>query len=325
MSDSPAILVTGAAGFLGSATMRGLAAALPQARLLGIDVRDAAAWQGESTATYRRLDVRDAAALKALVAAEQVTVIVHLASIVTPPPGMDRATMRAIDVDGTRHVLDAAVAAGVQQLVITTSGAAYGYHADNPPWLDEADALRGNVEFPYSDHKRLVEELLAQYRASAPQLQQLTLRPGTVLGPGVQNQITALFDKPFVLGIAGSASPFVFIWSDDLVAVIVQGIIGRRSGAFNLAGDGAVSLREVARELGKPYVALPAWLLRGLLAVLKPLRLSRYGPEQVRFLQYRPVLANRRLKEEFGYRPARSSLAVFRHFLATRPRPQERS
>ena len=45
---------------------------------------------------------------------------------------------------------------------------------------------------------------------------------------------------------------------------------------------------------------LPAGLLRAVLAVLHPLRLSRYGPEQVDFLRYRPVLDNRRLKEELG-------------------------
>ena len=48
---------------------------------------------------------------------------------------------------------------------------------------------------------------------------------------------------------------------------------------------------------------LPAWLLQAALALLKPLGLTQYGPEQVNFLRYRPVLANRRLKESFGYVP----------------------
>ena len=42
-----------------------------------------------------------------------------------------------------------------------------------------------------------------------------------------------------------------------------------------------------------------------------PLGLSRYGPEQVRFLQYRPVLDNQRLKQVFGYTPELSSAQVF--------------
>lgn len=321
MRENPVILVTGAAGFLGSATVRGLCAAFPQAHVIGLDVKPRAPWQGEVAAEYRVLDVRDAVVLRALACAVRADVVVHLASIVTPPPGMDRETMRKIDVDGARNVLEACVAAGVRQLVVTTSGAAYGYHADNPDWLDEQDPLRGNPEFAYSNHKRQVEALLAEYRHTAPHLEQLVLRPGTVLGRGVQNPITALFDKPFVLGVAGSDSPFVFIQDEDVVAIIVQGIARQSAGVYNLAGDGAVTMRDVARELGRPYLPVPAWLLRALLGVLHPLGLSQYGPEQVRFLQYRPVLSNRRLKEVFGYRPARSSLEVFRHFLATRSAP----
>jgi UDP-glucose 4-epimerase len=43
--------------------------------------------------------------------------------------------------------------------------------------------------------------------------------------------------------------------------------------------------------------------------------LSRYGPEQVDFLRYRPVLANDRLKREFGYTPQKSSREVFDLFV----------
>jgi UDP-glucose 4-epimerase len=54
-----------------------------------------------------------------------------------------------------------------------------------------------------------------------------------------------------------------------------------------------------------------AGLMRAVLAVLHPLGVSRYGPEQVDFLRYRPVLDNRRLKEVFGYVPRLTSAEVF--------------
>jgi UDP-glucose 4-epimerase len=56
---------------------------------------------------------------------------------------------------------------------------------------------------------------------------------------------------------------------------------------------------------------LPAWLVKAALGIAHPLGLSRYGPEQVRFLQYRPVLANDALKEKFGYTPQKSSAEAF--------------
>ena len=47
------------------------------------------------------------------------------------------------------------------------------------------------------------------------------------------------------------------------------------------------------------------------LALAKPLGLTQYGPEQVRFLQYRPVLDNGALKADFGYTPELTSAEVF--------------
>ncbi|HCJ65216.1 MAG TPA: epimerase, partial [Alcanivorax sp.] len=49
----------------------------------------------------------------------------------------------------------------------------------------------------------LVEEMLADYRQRHPALRQLILRPGTVLGEGTRNQITALFERKRILAIAG--------------------------------------------------------------------------------------------------------------------------
>jgi len=102
----------------------------------------------------------------------------------------------------------------------------------------------------------------------------------------------------------------------DVVNIIRLGLERAAEGIYNLAGDGALSLREIAEILGKPYRPLPPGLIRGVLGLLKPLGLTQYGPEQLDFLRYRPVLANRRLKEEFGYQPRYSSREAFLAFLA---------
>jgi UDP-glucose 4-epimerase len=127
----------------------------------------------------------------------------------------------------------------------------------------------------------------------------------------VHNQITDLFEKPRLIAIRGAASPFVFIHDQDVVAAIVQGVDSPVTGIFNVAGDGKLDIDEIARRLGKGCVILPAGLLQAALWLLKKLGLTQYGPEQIDFLRYRPVLANRRLKEEFGYVPKLSSAEVF--------------
>jgi UDP-glucose 4-epimerase len=308
------VLVTGGSGFIGSQVVARLASSPDVDRVVSVDV---VAGRSYDIVRVEELDIRDPT-LADLIVEEEIDRVVHLAAIVTPKPEHTREFLRSVDVDGTANVVTAALAGRVRHLTVTSSGAAYGYHSDNPEWIHEDDPLRGNPEFAYSDHKRMVEENLAGVLADHPDLGQLVLRPGTILGESVDNQITALFEWPVILGIAGSKTPFVFIWDSDVVDVIVAGTLERRTGLYNLAGDGAVPLREIARELGKRYVALPAGVVRGSLWVLQRLHMTAYGPEQVDFLRYRPVLSNRRLVEDFGYQPTKTSLEAFRAWMTGR-------
>ncbi|MBI3568960.1 MAG: SDR family oxidoreductase [Gemmatimonadetes bacterium] len=306
-----AVLVTGSSGYLGRLLVAELASRARAGRLgavIAADIREPDSVP--EGATFVRHDVRDEG-LDAVLRRHRIAVVVHLASIVTPPKGSTRAFGYAVDVGGTQRVLEACVAAGVRRVVVTSSGAAYGYHADNPAWLRESDPVRGNETFAYSWHKRLVEERLATYRRDHPELEQVIFRVGTILGETVNNQITALFERRRLLAIRGSDSPFVFVHDRDVVGCLVRAVDSPVTGIFNVAGDGALTIDEIAALLGKPVLRIPAWLLQGALAVLKPLGLSRYGPEQVDFLRYRPVLDNARLKREFGYVPASTSREAF--------------
>jgi UDP-glucose 4-epimerase len=149
-------------------------------------------------------------------------------------------------------------------------------------------------------------------------LQQAVFRPGTVVGTNVHSPVTDLFEKPVLLGVVGSESPFVFIWDQDLVACLVDAVFSDKVGVYNQAGDGALTLREIASMLGKPYVALPAAAMKAILWALKGLGVTDKGPEAVAFLRYRPVLSNRRLKEEYGYTPQLSSREAFELYARAR-------
>jgi UDP-glucose 4-epimerase len=313
------ILVTGAAGYLGSTLLEALAPRLQSGELdalVASDVREPPAPSRLPGVEYVMHDVR-APGLAPLLAARAIESVVHLAAIVTPGARSSRELEYAVDVLGTRNVLEACVAAGVRQIIVTSSGAAYGYHADNPEWLSEDDPVRGNEAFAYSHHKRLVEEMLTVYRREHPQLRQVVFRVGTILGETTRNQITAMFDKPRIIALRGARSPFVFIWDQDVVGVIEHALRTDAAGIYNVAGDGALSIQEIASRLGRKCLTLPPSLLRAVLAILHPLGLARYGPEQVDFLRYRPVLDNRRLKQEFGYTPRKTSREVFDFYCRT--------
>lgn len=308
------VLVTGAAGHLGSQVVKRLAADERVEEVIGLDVRDVEAPAG---ADHRVMDVRDVV-LRDLVRAERIDRVIHLAAVVAPQPHHSRAFLHSVDVEGTRNVVEACVAGGIRHLTVTSSGAAYGHHPDNPVPLTEDHPLRGNPGIPYSDHKRQVEELAARAREEHPHLAQLVLRPGTILGEGMESPFTRLFERRVVVGVAGAEIPFVFCWDTDVVEVAVTGALELREGIYNIAGDGAIPLREVAAVVGRPYLPLPAWLLRAGLRLGRVAGRTGLGPEQVDLLRYRPVLSNRRLAADFPGLPTRTSREALEEWAASR-------
>ncbi len=305
------VLVTGGTGYLGSLVVRRLADR--GVATVSVDVREPrepVPGVTYVTADLRRLD------LAPLMGDHQVDAVVHLAAIVEPPKGMDEAELEDIEVGGTQRVLDACLAAGVRHLTVTSSGAAYGYRARNDGRLLTEDLpVPGSDAFAYSRHKAAVEALLARARRLHPGLGQLVLRPGTILGAHTDNQITALFTGRLVMTLAETDGPFTFIWDQDVADIVVTGVLARRTGTYNLAGDGVMTLRDIAAVEGTRVVTVPAAVVRTALTVMKRIGIGRYGPEQVEFLLHRPVLDNTRLHRDFPGLPTlttRETYEVFR-------------
>lgn len=309
------ILITGASGYLGSLLLEDLEKnkeSLGIQNLVACDVRPLRL--RSEKVIFENLDVRDVALVDVL-KKYKIDCVVHLASIVTPGKKSNREFEYSVDVLGSKNVLHACVEAKTKRVVISSSGAAYGYYPENINLLKEDDPIRGNFEFAYSHHKKLVEEECARYRQSHPELEQTIFRICTILGENVNNQITDLFKQPIQIGVSGSDTAFSFIWDKDAVRAFKEAIFSSKCGIFNLAGDGVVKIDERAKILKKKVVYLPSDLISKTLGVLKKYSLTQYGPEQILFLKYRPMLDNKRLKEVFGFKPEKTSLEVFKFYV----------
>lgn len=308
------ILITGGSGYLGSMLLSLLSKNKELynfGHIVSADFKPPI--KKEENICYEYFDVRSMEH-ESIFTKYTINTVVHLASIVTPGKKSNRALEYAVDVDGTKNILKQCVKFKVNHIIVSSSGAAYGYHPENVNHLNENRPIRGNIEFAYSYHKRLVEEELNAYREKFPMLKQTVFRIGTILGKNVNNQITDLFKKPFLLGVSGSSSPFNFILDEDVAQCFLKAILEEKDGIYNLAGDGELTIDDFHFILKKPRILIPASVLKGALYVLKKLNLSQYGPEQVMFLQYRPVLDNTKLKVDFGFTPTKNSREVFEIF-----------
>ncbi len=243
-------------------------------------------------------------------------VVVHLASILQLSPKMTKEKAYEIDVEATQSLLQTSVEIGVDKLIVTSSGAAYGYFPENKSTITEQREPKGNKDYFYSAHKAEVESILASYRDKHPALKQIVFRPGAILGPDFNGPILDLLNQKLIVGLIGYPGPFNFIWSDDVVDYIREGIYSDITGIFNIAGDGVLTMAEIARKLGKSYLALPASLVQLALAIAKPLGITQFGPEQVKFIKYRPVLSNQKIKRVFQHQPKYSTSQVLELFLS---------
>lgn len=311
------ILVTGASGYLGSLLIEKLASekeSLGIVNLVATDVRPLS--KNLPNVSFEKLDVREKNAGE-IFKKYNIDCVVHLASIVTPGKKSNREFEYFVDVDGTKNILSACLEAKVKRIIISSSGAAYGYHPENIKPLVETNPVRGNYEFAYSHHKRLVEEELQMYREKHPELEQTIFRITTILGTNVNNQITDLFKKPVQIGIPNNEIGFSFIWDVDAVDCFKHAIFSDKTGIYNLSGDGYVTIAERAKALKKHVLYIPSVVLEKSLLVLKKLGLTQYGPEQILFLKYRPILDNKKLKTDFGFIPKKNSHEVFDLFVQT--------
>jgi UDP-glucose 4-epimerase len=306
------ILITGAAGSVGKTLVNKLLQT--QHEVAASDIKPSP-FASQNNLTYQQMDITTSE-FTDWVKATKPDIIVHLASVLQISKQLNREKAYQIDVVATENLLTTAKQLQVKKLIITTSGAAYGYHPQNQnAQIDENWPTLGNDDYFYSSHKSAVEKLLKQAKLDNANMQQVVFRPGAIIGPDVEGPVVNLFQQKVITGLVGYPGPFNFIWSEDVVDYLIEAIETDIQGTFNVAGTGALSLKEIAQVLNKPYLALPASIVKAALSVLKPLGLIQYGPEQVKFIKYRPVLNNAKLLNEFTHQPRFTSKQALEQYI----------
>ena len=182
------------------------------------------------------VDVFDRTALSRALLAARPEVVIH--QLTDLPPALDPAQMEAavarnarIRDEGTRNLVDAAVAAGAGRLVAQSIAWAY---APGPEPHDEGDPLDFGAEGSRSASVRGVAAL-ENWVLNAPSLAGVVLRYGQLYGPGTG------FDAP-----RGSAPLHVDAAAHAALRAVEQGA----PGVYNVAEpDTYVSSEKARREL----------------------------------------------------------------------------
>ncbi|MDE2230388.1 MAG: NAD-dependent epimerase/dehydratase family protein [Alphaproteobacteria bacterium] len=248
--DSRPVVVLGAAGFIGHALAKRLAARGFAVRAV---TRDAAGFAAPIEAcaagtlgrgTDWRGVLRDARA------------VIHLASRAHAPPGdadwfaAERATAAAIAA--------AAAAVGVERTILLSSIKVLGETTASRPF---SAASVSDPRDAYGRAKLAIEEAM---RRSAPGL--VVIRPPLVYGPGVKGNFRALLRliaRGVPLPLAAIHNRRAFVFRENLIALIETVLThpAAPAGTFLLRDDAEIGtpqvVREIARRLGRPARLFP--------------------------------------------------------------------
>ncbi|WP_420455233.1 SDR family NAD(P)-dependent oxidoreductase [Rubrivirga sp.] len=259
-------LVTGATGFVGSALVRQLLAEGAAVRIVrretsALDLLGDAADRVEHAVG----DVTDADSVYA--AMEGAETVYHVAAMVAFAPHA-RERMRAANVAGTAHVVDAALEAGVGRLVHTSSIAALGRTVRPAAVIDEATVWRlSPANTAYAVSKRDAEREVQ--RGVAEGLDAVIVNPAVVFGPGRSGEGTVALAERVAAGrvpLAPPGSTAVVDVEDVATGLRLAHARGATGERYVLAAETlswAEVLGTLARATGAepPRRTAPPWLL----------------------------------------------------------------
>jgi dihydroflavonol-4-reductase len=278
------VLVTGSTGFLGSGLCRALAQRGHAVRALTRKTSSLAALEGV-TVDRAIGDILDPATLPA--AMDGVERVFHAAAEAAhwknPAHLLDTA------VQGTRNVVEAAHAAGVRRVVLTSSVAALGVPAPGTLLTEQSEFNLPREEFLYGYAKRQAE--LRALEVAQRGLDVVIVNPAGIMGPGDANRTTGTYlllqesiRRRAIVWTDGGA-PFVHI--DDVVEGHLAAMERGRPGERYILNGENLEHRQVFTIIAeitggpRPWLKIPtaligpaAWLLDG---PARPLRLPIRG------------------------------------------------
>ena len=198
------IVVTGGAGFIGGNLVHAMLGGGADITVID-DLSTGSMDNVHPATTFRRLDIRTPEAAEAIVAARPEA-IVHLAAQVSVAASIeDPAFDHSVNVDGTRAIAEAAVAAGARRVLFASSAAVYGEPRELP--LTEESSTSPVV--PYGASKLEAEAVLSEVLRPAG-VDFAALRFSNVYGPRQRAEGEGGVVAEFASRMTAGVNPVIF-------------------------------------------------------------------------------------------------------------------
>lgn len=311
------ILVTGGSGFFGGVLKRRLLA--EGFAVTNIDlVRDPdAGVEAHPALTSVQGDIRDRALVEQLFATHRFAAVMHCAAMLAHDV-KDETMLWTSNVDGTRIVAQAAIAAGVTKFINISTNCLWAEGFGRPVSEDDTPAP---IEV-YGRSKWQAEQELDRVRSLHPALEVVTLRCPTIIDMGRLGLLAILFEfidegrKVWVVG--DGSNRYQFIYAQDLATACIQALDYRGSNLFHIgSGDGTNDSVPTMRGMYESVIAqagsrsrvasLPRTPAITAMKLAHHLGISPLGPYHYRMIAESFVFDTRRIRSELGWQPTLSN------------------
>jgi nucleoside-diphosphate-sugar epimerase len=139
--------------------------------------------------------------------------------------------------------------------------------------------VRGVPALSYARDKTEADRVCQLWAARYPDRTMSIVRPCVVFGPNVDNYLVRLWTRqPFAADPGTIDDDIQFVHEDDVVEAITALLMGRHGGAYNLALDRALTMRDCAELIRSPIRTIPMRVYRGLARAMWAARLSEARP-----------------------------------------------
>lgn len=296
------VAVVGSHGFLGAGLSERLVADPSIERVIEIDLRPPA--HLPRRAIFRGIDLTRPSAdqeLADVFTVEKVDTVVHLAFFGAPIHNATYA--HELEAIGTLHVLSAAAAAQVGQLVMQSTTAVYGAHPKNPNLLTERHPVRGAPESRFITDKVEAEKQVRRWARQRPEVQVSVLRFAPLLGPKTKNLFCAYLSRQVAPTVAGYDPLVQVLHEDDALDALELAVRAGASGVFNVAPPGVLPLSTAVRLAGGQPLPLPAPLAAAALQGLRAIGLSPTPASMLDYLRWTWVADGTKFQRAFGFSP----------------------
>lgn len=310
---TPTIAITGTGGFIGDMLLRHFVRQPHPPRLVAIDLKPPQITPKRFEFFPCDLTAPDADhKLATLFAKKRCDTVIHAA--LHSQPKRSEEYSHELQSIGSMYLLHAVHAAGVRQLIVSSTTDVYGAFPENPSFLTEDHPLRGGSLSAFLRDRIDVEQQCARFAKHHPEITVTVLRPCTILGPDIRNYKTHLLKQSVIPTVMGFDPLVQFVHEADVLQAFLLALEKRVGGAFNIVGDGVTPLSRALALMGKVQIPVAGPLLWAGTGLLWHLKIQKTPPTHIQFMQYPCIADGSRAKRELGFTPRYALRDVLQSF-----------